>query len=234
MIVEKNETSTPWFLLMTDRDPFQSLAVTIDHLLSPAGCQWDREQTVETLSRMLFEEVCEMIDSVKDPDPSKLADELGDVFITAIFLAKAAENEKKFAWVTPLEMGKEKLIRRHPHIFGEEKSSLTNAEVMAQWEQIKKKENPKRNRLDNIPSSLPALAMMQKILKKLKNAPDLPSALEELGGPSRSDEDVLAKKLMQLIAEAEKKGIHAENALRQFCHHVKEIHKKEPDSEPLS
>ena len=110
-------------------DDFHSLIRVIDRLLGPDGCPWDKEQTVFSLSHMVLEEVCEVIDTLRDAEPERLADELGDLIIGAMFLAKAAEKEHRFAWERPFQKATEKLIRRHPHIFTEDQKITTVQEV---------------------------------------------------------------------------------------------------------
>jgi MazG family protein len=210
---------------MSTQRHFDALIKTIDHLLGPDGCQWDKEQTISTLCSMVAEEVYEVIDAINDRDAQHLADELGDVLLTCLFLVKAASKEFSFPWESPLEMANQKLIRRHPHIFLTKKN-LTNKEIEAQWESLKKEEHTHQQRkiLDGIPRSLPALAMTQKIVRKLKKAKALTTSISELGGPSRSEEDVLAKKMLLIVAEAEEKGFHAEEILRQFCRYIQTTH----------
>lgn len=197
----------------------RTLVEVIDRLLGPEGCPWDKEQTVLSLSHMILEEVCEVIDTLQEADAEKLASELGDLMIGAIFLAKAAEKEGRFPWAIPFQKGAEKLVRRHPHIFADEK--LTTAkEVERRWDEIKATEAEhlaRKSRFDGIPRSLPALAMMQKLLTKAKKAPSLYRSVEDLvQHPRENDEEDLGRRMVQLIMEAEEKGIQAEHALRTF------------------
>ena len=204
----------------TSNNEFHKLIAVIDTLLGPEGCPWDREQTVLSLSHMIHEEVCEMIDTLQETEPERLADELGDLLIGAVFLSKAAEKEKRFSWQRPFQKAAEKLVRRHPHIFaGNEK--LTSAKAVEhRWEEIKATESEhstRKSRFDGIPKSLPALAMMQKLLVKAKKTPSLYHMIEQLTQKKRdNEEEELARRIAKLIIEAEEKGIHAEHALRTF------------------
>lgn len=200
---------------------FRDLIAVIDRLLSDDGCPWDREQTVLTLSHMLLEEVCETIDAIRDKDSAHLADELGDLLITAFFFAKAAEKEGKFLWELPFKKGAEKLIRRHPHIFGE-KTALSSEQVISQWDELKKKESThvhRKSPFEGIPSSLPGLSMMQKLILKAKKNPSHKktiAACVKHAQKKENPEEALGAKIAELVLQAEEQGIQAEQALRSF------------------
>lgn len=206
--------------MSSEQDAFRKLVEIIDRLLAPDGCPWDQEQTVLSLSRMLLEEVCETIDTIRDPSHEKFADELGDVFVTALFLAKAAQKEKRYFWSRPFEKGIEKLIRRHPHIFGDAQKLTCPQEVVVQWEAIKAKEpehQHRKSRFDGISRSLPALPMMQKLVGKLAKCPHIKDkAIAFLDTPKKSKEDEIARRLTQIILEADESGVHVEESLRGF------------------
>lgn len=202
------------------KNHFDELVAVIDRLLAPDGCPWDREQTVRSVSHMVLEEVCEVIDTLEEKDPEKLADELGDVLIGALFLAKTAEKEHRFPWGLPFQKAVAKLIRRHPHIFTDEQNMATAAEVEKRWDEIKTTEAEhahRSSRLDGIPKSLPALAMMQKLMTKIKKAPPLGQIAQEfLEKPREDQEEEIGRKISQLVVEADRQGIQAEQALRRF------------------
>ena len=201
-------------------DDFHSLIRVIDRLLGPDGCPWDKEQTVLSLSHMVLEEVCEVIDTLRDAEPERLADELGDLIIGAMFLAKAAEKEHRFAWERPFQKATEKLIRRHPHIFTEDQKITTVQEVEKQWDEIKSTEAEhlgRKSRFDGIPRSLPSLSMMQKLLGKTKKSVPLHQTIQNLIEKECPEEDEdIARRITAHILEAEEKGIQAEQALRIF------------------
>lgn len=206
---------------------FDDLVAIIDRLLADDGCPWDREQTVLSLSHMLLEEVCETIDSVRDDNAEHLADELGDLFVTALFFAKAAQKEGRFLWEAPFKKGIEKLVRRHPHIF-DQAALLTSDQVKEQWETLKKKEpahQHRKHRVDGIPSSLPGLAMMQKFFVKIGKHPDLKKIVEGCMDTAQQEKDpekVLGSQIAALVFQAQEKGIQAEQALRLFYATCKE------------
>lgn len=186
---------------------FKKLVDVADQLLGPAGCPWDREQTFFTLQPYLLEETHELIEAIDENDPSKISEELGDVLYALIFIAKLAEKEKYFTLPEAIQKVTEKLIRRHPHVFGETQISSTD-EVIKNWEEVKKKEG-KKNPIENIPPTLPALARAQKVIHKLRRAKS--EVIQEQMG------DELGQRFWDLVAEAEGKGLDAESVLRRTC-----------------
>lgn len=199
-------------------NPISDLLVVIDRLLAPDGCPWDKEQTVLSLGPMLLEEVCETLDAISERNGVDLSDELGDLFVTALFFAKAAEKEGRFSWDEPFKKGKEKLVRRHPHIF-EKAQALSSADVEVLWEETKKKEPSHKHRkgaFSNIPVSLPGLSMMQKLFSVAKKRPALGRVVEECVSHEYADaEEELGMKIASLVLQAEAKGIRAEHAVRK-------------------
>ncbi len=188
-------------------DAFQKLLDIADQLLGPQGCPWDREQTFFTLQPYLLEETHELIEAIDAQDSVKICEELGDVFYALIFIAKLAEKESLFTLSKTLETISEKLIRRHPHVFGDQKVSSTE-EILTNWEAVKQKEG-KKSPIDQIPPTLPALARAQKVIHKLRRAKS--SVIE-----GKISDDI-SQRLWDLVAEAESQGIDAESALRRIC-----------------
>lgn len=148
---------------------FYKLVETLNILRGDNGCPWDREQTRESLKAPFLEEVYEALD-VMDKGGEELCGELGDVLLHIIFQGKIAEEKGEFTIEDICQKINEKLIRRHPHIFGNvDVSSVSDVE--RNWEEIKKTEKEHQNRksvLDGIPKGLPALLKAQKIQKKVK------------------------------------------------------------------
>lgn len=148
---------------------FYKLVETLNILRGDNGCPWDREQTRESLKAPFLEEVYEALD-VMDKGGEELCGELGDVLLHIIFQGKIAEEKGEFTIEDICQKINEKLIRRHPHIFGSvEVGSVSDVEK--NWEEIKKTEKEHQNRksvLDGIPKGLPALLKAQKIQKKVK------------------------------------------------------------------
>jgi MazG family protein len=139
-------------------------------LRAPGGCPWDREQNFDTIKPYLLEEAYEVFDAIDQRDWSGLADELGDLMLQAVFFAQMASEEGKFRIDDSLDAIAEKLIRRHPHVFGDGTAN-TSDDVKRRWDEIKadeKKEKgkPQQGRLDSLPRNLPALVEAQQISSK--------------------------------------------------------------------
>lgn len=127
-------------------------------------CPWDREQTHESLRRCLLEESYEVLDAIDSGNKSELKKELGDVFLQVVFHSIMGEETGDFDLVEVMRQEREKLIERHPHVFGDTKVSGTD-EVLVNWEKLKKKEG-RESVLDGIPSELPALFRAYRIQEK--------------------------------------------------------------------
>lgn len=135
---------------------FSDLVALMERLLAPDGCPWDREQTPETLRQYVLEEACEVIDAIDTGRPESLREELGDLALEVVFLTELMKRRGEFGHDDVFREVIEKLVRRHPHVFGESVAD-TSADVEERWEAIKAEEKKKRPLLDNIPRSLPAL-----------------------------------------------------------------------------
>jgi MazG family protein len=130
-------------------------------LLAPGGCPWDREQTHETLRTYLIEECYEVLEAIESGDPAKLREELGDLLLQVVFHAQLAKQAGKFDIAEVARGIHEKLVRRHPHVFGEVKAK-TAGQVLKNWEQLKAAERAQKKQeaeslLDGVPHTLPAL-----------------------------------------------------------------------------
>ncbi|OGW35998.1 MAG: nucleoside triphosphate pyrophosphohydrolase [Nitrospirae bacterium GWC2_56_14] len=137
-------------------------------LRGPAGCPWDREQTPESLKPFLIEECYEVIEALDEGSPDKVKEELGDLLFQIIFHARIAEEQGAFTIQDVAGTIVDKMTRRHPHVFGGEKVS-TSGEVLANWEEIKKKEKAHQKRtsiLDGVPQGMPALLRAHGIQKR--------------------------------------------------------------------
>ena len=199
---------------------FEECVGVIDRLLGPGGCPWDQEQTMASMRESLLEEACEFIEAVDLGDTTHMSDELGDLFFLCIFFGRLAEKEGRFTVNEALEGLKDKLIRRHPHVFGEVELEDTEA-IVEQWERLKtheKNHSHRKSALDGIPKGLPALARAQKVLKRLKKqgANSIPTT------PSQSfaSEQDLGEALLALVASAQESGLDAEAALRHTLSHL--------------
>lgn len=144
--------------------PLDKLVEVMNTLLAPGGCPWDREQTHASLARYLIEETYEVVEAIWENNMDKLKEELGDLLLQVVFHAALAEQEGAFDLNGVVETVAEKMIRRHPHVFGSMKLA-TSGEVLDRWEGFKKKEG-KRYVLEGIPKSLPALMRAEKMQSK--------------------------------------------------------------------
>ena len=148
-------------------EEFDELKDICDVLNGPDGCPWDKKQTFQSLRPHLLEETHELLEAVDEDDTDKIVEELGDVLFQIIFYAKLGEKSDRFTIQDVIKTVSEKLIRRHPHVFGD--LAVENAdEVVHHWERIKKLEKTERKHaLEGIPKTLGALARAQKVVGKM-------------------------------------------------------------------
>jgi MazG family protein len=149
---------------------FQRLVDIMARLRGPGGCPWDREQTFDSIRKYTLEETYEVLDAIDRRDWADLRDELGDFLLQAVFYAQMASEEKLFDISASLDAINEKLIRRHPHIFGDG-TAKTEAEVKKRWDEIKATERAGKTEapqglLDTVPRALPALVEAQQITSR--------------------------------------------------------------------
>lgn len=140
----------------------------MDQLRDPGGCPWDREQTIHSLAPYFLEEAYEVVDAIVSGDPEKLCEELGDLLLQIVFVARIARENGWFDLDGVSEGISEKMVRRHPHVFGDRQVE-GSAEVMRNWEDIKKKERssePSASVLDGVPTSLPGLLKAFRMTEK--------------------------------------------------------------------
>jgi MazG family protein len=138
--------------------PGESLAdlvAVMKRLLAPDGCPWDREQTLDTLRSYLLEETYEVLEAIETGTPAEHCEELGDLLMQIVFQAELRTAEGRFEIDDVVRSIRDKLVRRHPHVFGDA-TAKTSSEVLAQWQELKDKEKPRRT-LDGVPAALPAL-----------------------------------------------------------------------------
>jgi XTP/dITP diphosphohydrolase/tetrapyrrole methylase family protein/MazG family protein len=199
----------------------EDLCRTMARLRGPGGCPWDQEQTHASLVRCLIDEVSELIDTIDRNDLAHMREELGDVLIQVVFHACLAEEAGQFNFDDVARDINDKLIRRHPHVFGTGKLD-TSAQVIAQWDAIKsteKKNGPARSGLfKEQPPRLPALMFAEAAWKQIEkkqlavgDAVDV-AKVRQLG--ATLTEDALGRQLFELAAAARAKGLDPEGALR--------------------
>ncbi|MFN2509495.1 MAG: nucleoside triphosphate pyrophosphohydrolase [Chthoniobacterales bacterium] len=148
------------------RDAFARLCEVIAQLRAPGGCPWDREQTNESLVPKLLEEAYEVAHAVAEGNDANLREELGDVLLLVVMHAQIASERRQFAIQQVIEEITAKLIRRHPHVFGD-KQARDAAAVVKLWDNVKRKEkNADSHYLAGVAAALPALMRAQKVQKK--------------------------------------------------------------------
>ncbi|VBB45552.1 Phosphoribosyl-ATP diphosphatase [uncultured Desulfatiglans sp.] len=210
---------------------FIELCRLIDRLRSPGGCPWDAKQTVDSIKRYLLEEAYEVVDSVEKGDPQDVCGELGDLLFQIVFMARIESETGAYDVLDVLDGIIEKMIRRHPHVFGE--AQVEDAEEVARnWAEIKKHENhgadSAASLLDSVPVHLPALMRAHRMAERASKygleSGDADSLLDEARKDFRSLEFAVAggggfdqamgDLLFSLAALARVSGVHAEDLLR--------------------
>ncbi len=203
------------------------LRQTMARLRAPDGCPWDQEQTHASLVRCLIDEVSELIDTIDRNDLPHMREELGDVLIQVVFHAQLAQEAGLFNFDDVARDINEKLVRRHPHVFGADKLQ-TSEQVLVQWDVIKateKKHGPKPSSVfKNLPPRLPALMYAEAVWKQIakKKLPvdqSVDSAQVTALSPHLTEEQ-LGRMLFELTAAAQAKGLDPEDALRKHANKV--------------
>jgi MazG family protein len=199
----------------------------VAQLRSPDGCPWDREQTHESLKPHLLEECYELIDAIDAGDETELKEELGDLLLQVVLHSQMASEAKRFTLDDVANVIADKLIHRHPHVFGEIRLPDSEA-VLYQWDRIKRAEKLERvSALDGVPKGLPALARAQKIQSKAARigfdwndaAGPLEKIHEELReiekAPDSQLEEEIGDLLFAVVNFARKKRLDAEQTLNR-------------------
>ena len=218
----------------TTHPEFDRLVRTMWRLRQPDGCPWDREQTHRSITKNMVEEAYEAVEAIEADDADHLIEELGDVLEQVVLHAQIAADDGAFTIDDVVHGLNEKLVRRHPHVFGEHAAAGDGGEVQDIWDEVKaaeraasgEEEQPK-GLLDSVPRSLPALMQCQKISKRAAKAgfewPDEAGVWEKvaeeraemeregLGTPERAAE--FGDLLFSLVNVARWEGIDAEEAL---------------------
>jgi tetrapyrrole methylase family protein / MazG family protein len=206
------------------RPAIENLLRVMARLRSPTGCPWDREQSHLTLRRHAIEEVYELIDAIEARDDHEMAEELGDLLLQVVFHCQIARERGAFDFEKVCRVLVEKLIRRHPHVFGKTKVKGVD-EVWANWEKIKRAEkhgtkHARHSAFDGIPKHLPALMRAEKLVKKarkvnLNGRAALPrSRARSSASPSaKLSKQELARELFGLAEIAQNCGWSAEELL---------------------
>ena len=183
-------------------------------LRSPTGCPWDREQDHRSLRWHAVEEAYELLDAIEARDDHEMAEELGDLLLQVVFHCQLAKERGAFDFEKVARHITEKLIRRHPHVFGDLKVKDVD-QVWANWEKIKQAEkhgtrHARPSVLDGIPRHLPALLRAEKLVKKARRARLLPDSKRN----RKLTRSGMAGQLFELATYAQSKGWSAEELLR--------------------
>lgn len=154
---------------MRNKSDFDKLVEVMDRLRSEDGCPWDREQTHASLKPFLLEETYEVLEAIDLQDDKELCNELGDLLLQVVFHAQIAREENRFCAAEICRAIVDKLVRRHPHVFGDGQAENPD-QVLANWEEIKREERSNRGEpasiLDGVPRHLPALLRAQRLQAK--------------------------------------------------------------------
>ena len=191
------------------------LREVMNKLRSPGGCPWDAEQDHASLLKYLLEESYEFIESVENNDRQSMQEELGDLLLQVYFHSRMAEEDAKqpFDIEDVAKSVTDKLIRRHPHVFGGQPVG-TSEDVLENWEKQKAAEKGRTSAIDGVPLAQPALPLATKVIYRLNKLNyDLPIS-EPLSLPSEINQDQFGQILLGLISQAVEKGLDPEAALR--------------------
>jgi MazG family protein len=217
-------------IALQDGTTLARLVGVMRRLLGPDGCPWDREQSLETLRKYVLEEACEVIDAIDGGDRQGLREELGDLLLQVVFQAELTRREGSFAIDDVVAGIVDKLVHRHPHVFGDV-SAKDSDEVLRNWEKLKAKEKGERGVLGGVPRSMPALTRAQRIGEKVARVGfdwedargSRAKVAEELGeldraiqgGNPDAMEDEMGDVLFALVNLSRHVKVDAEGALRR-------------------
>jgi MazG family protein len=203
----------------------EDLRHTIARLRGPGGCPWDQEQTHQSLARCLIDECSELLDTIDRLDMPHMREELGDVLIQVIFHAQLAEEAGLFDLEAVAREVNEKLVRRHPHVFGDGRLETTE-QVLTQWEEIKAGEKRPQGAAQPavfkaLPPRLPALMYAESLWKQMGkkglaagSGADLGRVAELAAG---MDDGSLGRMLFEIAAAAQSRGLDPEGSLRRHA-----------------
>ena len=191
------------------------LREVMDKLRSPGGCPWDIEQDHASLLKFLLEESYEFIEAVEENDQDAIQEELGDLLLQVYFHSRIAEENKDqpFNIEDVAKTVADKLVRRHPHVFGDTKVE-NSAQVLANWEVAKAAEKGRRSAIDGVPLAQPALPLVAKLLYRAEKFNYEIPINQMMKLPTEMEEDQFGQLLLGLIAQAVSKGLDPEAALR--------------------
>ena len=198
--------------------PVERLVEVMDQLRSPGGCPWDAEQTHQSLARYLVEETYETLEAMDSGDLVSLREELGDLLLQIVFHARIAqETDNEFSLDSIAQGVVDKLIRRHPHVFGDEKFE-SEEQLEANWANIKAQEKPRESVTEGVPAAMPSLQVATQLMYRARKI-DAPSSdgtmrekiRETIPGVSK---DSIRDLLVAVVELAREQDIDSESVLR--------------------
>lgn len=238
----------------TRAESLEELVAVVDRLLGPGGCPWDQEQTHESLKQHLLEEVYEVFDAIDSGDTERLKEELGDLLLQPLMHSQMEFRDGSFGIEHVADAIREKLVRRHPHVFGDVEANSAE-EVLANWDRIKQSERQDetpKSVLHGIPRAMPALLRAHEVSKRAARCgfewPDFKSVLEKLDEERHELEDAVESGDMDWIESemgdllftavnvARWVGFEPEEALHKMLHRFTERFKsmEEAADKPLT
>ncbi|MBD5780207.1 MazG family protein [Pelagicoccus sp. NFK12] len=213
--------------LMAGVSAIEELVETMARLRGPGGCPWDIEQDHQSIAQCLVDECSELLETIDKLDMEHMREELGDVLLQVVFHAQLAKEAGHFDFEAVAAEINEKLIRRHPHVFGDVDLSNSDA-VLKQWDEIKAKEKANRpvnpSQFKDLPPALPALLFAYDVFKQIKKKA-LPVGdsvdMEAIAAMADElDEESAGHILFEIAAACRLKGIDPESAVRKFARRV--------------
>jgi len=221
LVIAASETGSPGGLY--------GLVWVVDRLLGPGGCPWDQEQTHESLKRHLIEEAYELAQAIDDKDDDKMKEELGDVLLQPLMHAQMESLAGNWDIDDVARTVTEKLVRRHPHVFGEAQT-ITADEVLKNWDEIKKREKgTEQSVLEGVPAAMPALLRAFEVSKRASRCgfewPDVAAVWDKLHEEERELKEATTEEqkknevgdlLFTVVNLARWSGVEPEDALRQM------------------
>lgn len=204
-----------------------ALKKTVANLREPGGCPWDQEQTHQSLTVCLVEECSELLEAIDNLDFELMREELGDLLLQVVMHARFAEEEGRFNLEDVARDIDEKLIRRHPHVFGEGMQLETSGEVLVEWDKIKaaeKKDRPPEGVFKDLPPKLPALLHALETYKRIQKK-ELPAegVVDQAAARASAEgltEEQAGQRLFELVSACREAGIDPEAAVRRHAGHV--------------
>ena len=205
---------------MSNYPHLERLIETMAQLRGESGCEWDREQTHESLVRFLIEETYELVDAIESGDREGMKEELGDVLYQLLFHADiAASSDDSFTIDDVAQATDEKMRRRHPHVFGDKEVAGVE-DIEANWQKIKAEEKKHRESVfDGVPTHLAGIARARALLDKAEKLGVTP---EQVGAVPADDEATFGGWLLATLNEARAQGIDPDRALREAMRNFEE------------